>query len=92
MSYNKRQQYNRVLVQVLSDYIEKYPDIRFSQALDNIGLVQGRLLKQFPAQGQDLMIWDNEYNLEPDKLLERVSSLSDAKNVIGILYGKKEKK
>ena len=34
-----RQEYNRKIIGVISDYIEKYPDIRFGQLLYNIGVV-----------------------------------------------------
>lgn len=34
----ERQEYNRRILQILSDYIEKYPDIRFTQMLWNLGL------------------------------------------------------
>ena len=34
-----RQEYNRKIIGVISDYIEKYPDIRFGQLLYDIGIV-----------------------------------------------------
>lgn len=33
-----RQLYNRAILKILSDYIEKYPDIRFGQMLYNLGV------------------------------------------------------
>ena len=33
-----RQLYNRAILKILSDYIEKYPDIRFGQMLCNLGI------------------------------------------------------
>lgn len=34
-----RQEYNRKIIGVISDYIEKYPDIRFGQLMYDIGVV-----------------------------------------------------
>lgn len=31
---------NKILVEILSAYIQQYPDIRFGQALFNLGLIQ----------------------------------------------------
>lgn len=33
-----RQVYNRAILKLLSDYVEKYPDIRFGQMLCNLGV------------------------------------------------------
>lgn len=33
-----RQLYNRAILKILSDYVEKYPDIRFGQMLYNLGI------------------------------------------------------
>ena len=33
-----RQLYNRAILKILSDYVEKYPDIRFGQMLCNLGV------------------------------------------------------
>ena len=33
-----RQLYNRAILKLLSDYVEKYPDIRFGQMLCNLGI------------------------------------------------------
>lgn len=37
-SFANRQLYNRAILKILSDYIEKYPDIRFGQMLCNLGI------------------------------------------------------
>lgn len=37
-SFANRQLYNRAILKILSDYIEKYPDIRFGQLLCNLGI------------------------------------------------------
>lgn len=37
-SFANRQLYNRAILKILSDYIEKYPDTRFGQMLYNLGI------------------------------------------------------
>ena len=37
-SFADRQLYNRVILKLLSNYVEKYPDIRFGQMLCNLGI------------------------------------------------------
>lgn len=37
-SFANRQVYNRAILKLLSDYVEKYPDIRFGQMLYNLGV------------------------------------------------------
>lgn len=37
---NLRQEANREILAILSEFVEKYPDIRFGQALANIGVIQ----------------------------------------------------
>ena len=52
-----RKRYNNALLVILTDYLTKYPDIRFNQALLNLGLV---------VTNKD------DYYTEPDKVLIRV--------------------
>lgn len=63
-----RQEFNRQLVRQLSTLIEAYPDLRFSQALNNFGFVENKA----DSHGMLLDAWRDEYNLEPDLLLKRV--------------------
>ena len=37
-SFANRQVYNRAILKILSNYVEKYPDIRFGQMLCNLGI------------------------------------------------------
>lgn len=37
-SFANRQLYNRAILKILSDYVEKYPDIRFGKMLCNLGI------------------------------------------------------
>lgn len=59
-----RQEANRELVDILSELVEKHPDMRFGQLLSYAEVVKTKLLE--PGD------WRNEFNLESDKLLERV--------------------
>jgi hypothetical protein len=66
MSTKQRQEINNQLVQQLYELINKYPDMRFSQALLNFGFVRDTNL-------QDGRVWIDEYNVEPEHILARVS-------------------
>ena len=33
---NSRQEYNQKILQLISDYLERYPDLRFGQCLSNL--------------------------------------------------------
>lgn len=37
---SKRQEYNYKLLDLIAEHINEYPDIRFGQALANIGIIQ----------------------------------------------------
>lgn len=73
MSINKeikpRLECNRELLAILSDYLEENPDMRFSQALINLNIVQeqpdGHL-------GYERFSWKDEFYLESVELLWRV--------------------
>ena len=62
-----RQEANRLIVKILADQVEKQPDIRFSQLMRNIGVVDEDII-------EPKLIWRNEFNLEPLKLLKRIQS------------------
>lgn len=59
-----RQEANRELVDILSELVEKHPDMRFGQLLEYASIVRTRHL----GPGD----WQNEFYMEPQKLLERV--------------------
>lgn len=66
---NPRQEANRQILAVLANYIESYPDIRFSQALSNLGIVK---------QGGDYSVgsyWRDEYYVEPYEILKRLGEV-----------------
>lgn len=54
-----RLELNLQLLRILESYLRADPDMRFSQALSNLGYT--------PNEGED------DYYLEPSKLLERVT-------------------
>jgi len=58
---------NRLLVKLLNDQVEKYPDIRFSQHLRNSGFIS----EHIDSLGCP-HFWYNEFNVEPDTLVRRV--------------------
>ncbi len=69
-----RQTSNLLILTILSDYLKKYPDIRFSQALLNLNIVkqldvQPRHPNDWPDQR-----WADEFYLEPEDLLKRIKA------------------
>lgn len=57
---------NREIVKILAEYIEKYPDIRFSQALYNLSLVNTY------ESGNGPNFWYDEYHTESETILKRI--------------------
>ena len=57
---------NRLIILILEQYIEEYPDIRFSQALLNLGVVVD--------WDGDKRAWEDDFYLESEKLLERIKN------------------
>lgn len=71
--------YNRDLIDRLSTYIEANPDMRFSQALLNLGYV-----KQLPESEKypfPTCLWKDEFYLESSELLDRVKKAMGINNV-----------
>ena len=58
-----RQDYNKAILNILSEYVEKNPDIRFWQMLFNLDLVR------FKPDSYDIQ---DDYNVESSSLLTRV--------------------
>lgn len=71
MSTKQRQEINNQLLQQLYELINKYPDLRFSQILSNFGFVEDELIENREEQTQK--VWVDEYNVEPEHILARVS-------------------
>lgn len=61
-----RQEANREIIKILSQYVEDNPDIRFHQMLHNLNLEE----QVFTESGEYLC--KDLYNLEPQKALERI--------------------
>lgn len=60
-----RKVHNDIILSVLQTYLEKNPNIRFSQALCNLDLVKMiEVNKNF--------YWVDEYHIEPSVLVERL--------------------
>jgi hypothetical protein len=55
---------NRLIILILEQYIEEYPDTRFSQALLNLGVVVD--------WGGDERAWEDDFYLESEELLKRI--------------------
>ena len=56
-----RKNANKELLNILTNYLEKHPEIRFSQAIENLNIVK-----------TNDEYWVNEFYVESDVLLERV--------------------
>lgn len=59
-----RQKFNRQLVERLTTYVEKYPDMRLGQILETFGFVHNNISPHS---------WRDEFYLESEVLLERVN-------------------
>lgn len=70
-----RAEANGELIVILSDYLETYPDVRFSQALQNLYYVE-----QLPITLMtDPHLWQDEFYLESEELLQRVCECAPKK-------------
>ena len=67
-----RQEANRELLKILEQTIESQPDIRFSQALRNAGFVKEVVFESPSSRWENVIYWQDEFNLEPQVLLTRV--------------------
>ncbi len=70
---------NHELLAILSNYLEKHPDIRFSQALMNCYFVKQEDRRPTISIYKDL-IWRDEFYLESEVLLERVKEAMGIEN------------
>ena len=61
---------NRILLKMLEETIESQPDIRFSQALRNLGLVE-EIVERNDRSEITRIVWRDDFNLEPTALFIR---------------------
>jgi hypothetical protein len=64
-----RQEANRLIIKLLAEQVEKYPDIRFSQMMMNCCVVND---KRYEGEGTAYFYWVDEFDLEPTELLKRI--------------------
>ena len=62
---DKRIQCNQEILRKLSEYLSKYPDMRFSQALLNLNIVSD-------AYHHCDSYWADEFYIEPEEVLKRM--------------------
>lgn len=65
-----RQVYNLEILRMLKEYLETYPDVRFNQALDNLGIMRSK-----EGVGGAIYIEDTFYE-EPKDTLMRVKAIN----------------
>jgi len=66
-----RQEANRDIIKKISEYNERYPDMRFHQILYNLDINQGELeMKEGVSTGNLVLI--DKYNEESVKTLNRI--------------------
>ncbi len=71
---NNRLECNRQLIRILSNYLEEFPDMRFSQALMNCYFVKQEnrdKSKSIYGPMPDI-VWQDEFYLESEELLKRI--------------------
>ena len=61
---------NKKILDILTAYIHQNPDIRFCQALCNLGLPNITIVKQ----DEDGITYEDKYYEEPDRTLETVKA------------------
>lgn len=64
---------------MLFDLVEQYPDLRFSQILNNFDFVTQAIIKDQNGQLID-SYWIDEFHAEPQKLANRVKAAIDKLN------------
>lgn len=70
-----KSQANFMLAKTLLRLVKKYPDLRFSQILQNFNFVEVKEVTEIIRLGQEhiSLYWEDEFYLESEDLLERVS-------------------
>ena len=66
----RRGEYNEKLLNILKEYLEKHPEIRFGQALINLGMLieNHKIIDAMDASYYVNVVW----NEEPERMFERV--------------------
>lgn len=67
---------NIALLERLEKYLLENRDIRFSQALRNLGLVK-EIIERDDRSEITRIYWKGEFNLEPQELLKRVQGVEN---------------
>jgi hypothetical protein len=65
----RRLESNRVILDILKNYIEEYPDMRFSQALFNLNIIRAEIVN-----GNENISIVDDYYLEPWDLLSKMEA------------------
>ena len=60
---------NLEILKKLEQYIRKYPDMRFGQALENLGLVKYHI-----DMKNETNYWESEFYTESSELLKRLKN------------------
>lgn len=60
---------NIILLNHLEEYIKKYPDIRFGQALSNLNLATHRQHQNIDGQGEKDFLYEDIFYEEPAETL-----------------------
>ena len=63
----ERQKYNKLILEILSKLVEKYPDLRFGQILVNADIITYK-------NDYDEMVPRDPYYEEPEVTLERIKN------------------
>lgn len=67
-----RQDANRLIIELLSNAVETYPDLRFGQVMQALLAVK----PQRPAHPDQEIPWQNEFYMESTDLLKRIKTKS----------------
>lgn len=65
-----RKEGNKKLLQLLKDYLEANPDIRFIQALWNLKIIDDKIIE---GNGHDIIVPVDRFYEEPGETLERIN-------------------
>lgn len=63
---------NTLLLKHLEEYIKKYPDIRFGQALSNLNLATHRQKINIDGQGEKDYLYEDIFYEEPQETLTKI--------------------
>lgn len=66
---------NIILLKHLEEYIKKYPDIRFGQALSNLNLATHRQKINTDGQGEKDYLYEDIFYEEPQETLTKIRNV-----------------